>query len=143
MKTTIATILFCSVVAAQTVTNGGMSISGDVTLRGLTNKNSTTWVPVTAPAAKPTLALGGAGNVTGSFYYWVSFVTALGETEEPTGHDFANYDMSAAMVAGPITASSQQVNLTNIPVSTDPRVTGRNIYRSINGDGKTGVRLTS
>jgi hypothetical protein len=72
---------------------------------------------IVAPGAL-SVAIGTATGLTGSYYYQVTFVTPVGETE-------------AGTVSTVITPSNQKVSLTNIPVSTDPSVTGRNIYRTV------------
>jgi len=41
----------------------------------------------------------------------------------------ANQESSQGAIAGPITVTNQGVILTSIPISTDPQVTQRNIYR--------------
>ena len=66
----------------------------------------------------PTLALdtGGALDV-GKHYYFITYTTALGESAIGAS---ANIDTDAV---------NNAVNVT-LPVSTDPRVTGRKIYRS-------------
>lgn len=137
MKKLLLLTLFTAALSAQTNYNGGAMWSGPVAL-----KSYLYGYAVAPPAGKPTLAVGSAGSPTGTFYYWVSYVTALGETEIPHNHENVSYDMSAIMVAGPVSPSSQRVNLTNIPVSTDPRVTGRNIYRGTASDGAQALRLT-
>ncbi len=71
---------------------------------------------ITAPTA-PTVALGGAGVLTGNYYYKVTFVTATGETQLGT---------TSTLIA----PSSQQVELTNIPTSSEYGVTARKIYRT-------------
>lgn len=73
---------------------------------------------VTKPIA-PTLALAGlAGNVpVGTNYYYITYVTADGETE------FGN---SANITVA--SAANAQVNVT-LPVSSDPKVIARKIYR--------------
>ena len=72
----------------------------------------------------PTVATGSAGVLTGNYYYRITYVTALGETR-------------AGTVSALVAPSSQQVNLTAIPVSTNPDVTSKNIYRTATG-GVTG-----
>jgi hypothetical protein len=74
---------------------------------------------VTAPTA-PSVAVGAAGVLTGNYYYQITFVTSLGETEAGT---------ESVLVA----PSTQKVELTNIPVSSDSAVTSRNIYRTTAG----------
>lgn len=58
-----------------------------------------------------------AGNLTGAYYYRVTFVTALGETESSVPSTVVN-------------PSGERVNLSAIPVSSDPLVTARRIYRT-------------
>ena len=81
---------------------------------------------VVKPSAAPTgftLSPGTSLGV-GNYYYAVTFTTAIGETE-----------------TGPIllvttTSGNTTVNLSGIPIGTDPRVTGRKIYRTkVNGSG--------
>jgi len=76
-----------------------------------------------ADAAAPTLALvASAGNVNaGTHYYIVTYVTAIGETRGT---------LSAVITTD---AGHGQVTVT-LPVSTDPRVTSRKVYRSKAGD---------
>ena len=64
-----------------------------------------------------TAAVGAAGVLTGAYYYSVTFVTALGETAPWPG---------TASVVNP---SSQQVNLTSIPLGP-AGVIARRIYRT-------------
>lgn len=61
-----------------------------------------------------------AGNLTGTYYYRVSYVSAGGETE-------------VGVASAGVSPSAQRVNLSSIPVSADPRVTGRRIYRTAAG----------
>lgn len=75
-------------------------------------------------ANAPTCTAGSAGVLTGTYYYRVTFVTALGETE-------------AGLPNGGVVLSAQQCNLTNIPTSTAPGVIARRIYRSKNGGTNT------
>jgi hypothetical protein len=71
----------------------------------------------------PTGAVSAGGSVdTGTHYYLISYTTAVGET---------NVTTSAVITT---TAGNNTVTLT-IPTSTDPRVTGRKIYRTKAGEG--------
>lgn len=72
-----------------------------------------------APTA-PTVALGAAGALTGVYSYKITFVTADGETEGGTK-------------SVEVTAAAQRIELTAIPVSDDPTVTARKIYRTAAG----------
>ncbi|MFA4890584.1 MAG: tail fiber domain-containing protein [Candidatus Paceibacterota bacterium] len=82
---------------------------------------------VAAPSA-PTVAVGGAGVLTGNYYYRISFVTVLGETET----------ILESVVVAPV---NQQVNLTNIPVSADSAVIARKIYRNAASGIETLLKL--
>ena len=76
--------------------------------------------PITAPGA-PTIASISAGGAVdaGDHYYRITFVTATGETELGTA------SLVATTAAGNLT-----VNLSNIPLSAEPTVTQRKIYRT-------------
>lgn len=77
-------------------------------------------LPVTRPPDKIMVGvLGGVGNPNGDYYYSVAFVTANGTTE-----------MGARLTVDPISPINQKVELSNIPISADPRVIARNIYRT-------------
>jgi len=88
---------------------------------GGTFDSNLNFLPVSANGYAATVATisDTAGNVNGTGYaYGVTFVTATGETGI----------VSESNVVSP---SSKQVDLTNIPVSTDSRVTKRRIYRQV------------
>jgi len=72
-------------------------------------------LPAPGSATALTAAGGAAGTVTGTLEYAVTFVTAAGET-------------IPGAVSTPVTVSSKQVDLTNIPVG-GPGTTQRKIYR--------------
>lgn len=85
--------------------------------------------PVSNPDTAPSLSLAGvgAGNVdAGTHYYWVSFYTLEGETEVVAKG-------SSGAVSITTTIGDGQVDVT-IPVSSDPRVVGRRIYRNKAGN---------
>ncbi len=97
-----------------------------IDVRGLTLTDSTISVQgslnidrVSAPSAIGgyTLSAGTSLGV-GTYYYFVAYVTALGETN--AGSNFTVVT----------TTGNTTVNLTGIPVSTDPRVTARKLYRT-------------
>ncbi len=93
----------------------------------LTEAPNTVSAP-TAPSAA-LMAPAAAGNVDDGAHSWaVTFVTAQGETEASAG-------------SSPVTVADQATNgqvTVAIPVSADPGVTARNIYRTVAGD--TGVK---
>lgn len=80
---------------------------------------------VTQPTSPPTLALiASAGNINnGSHFYRITYVTAVGETQLNTG-------TGATTTAITTSAGNQQVAISNLPVSSDYRVTHVRIYRS-------------
>jgi hypothetical protein len=84
---------------------------------------SETWLPA-APLTKPTAAAGAAGVLTGSYRYYVTF---LSDTEET--------NLSPA--SDPVDVTEQAVDLSNIPTSADARVQRRRLYRS--GGALTGI----
>jgi hypothetical protein len=73
--------------------------------------------PVASAGALTATDSGVAGNLNGTYRWMVTFYTAAGETE-------------GRINAGPLTVTNKQVNLTDIPVSSDARVIGRKIYRT-------------
>jgi len=85
---------------------------------------------VAAPTA-PTVAINAtAGNLNGAYYYRVTYVTALGETE--TG-----------VVSDVVSPVNQQVDLSAIPVSSDSAVTARKIYRTTAGGSNILMKLVT
>lgn len=83
---------------------------------------------ITAPGAL-TAAVGTAGALTGTYYYKVTYVTADGETELGT--------------VASVVLSAQRASLTNIPVSSDPKVTSRKIYRGVAGNSTNFFLVTT
>jgi hypothetical protein len=77
----------------------------------------------TTSEGRPTVALGAAGNPTGTFTYRTTFLTENG------------LESNAGPASASISPSAQQVSLTNIPTSSDDQVIARRIYRDISGDG--------
>jgi len=82
----------------------------NVTLMGLD-------APTTAPTATDS---GVAGNLNGTYSWKVTFVSP---THESHGSPASNT----------LTVTNKQVNLSNIPVSSDPQVIKRRIYRTLAG----------
>lgn len=73
----------------------------------------------------PTLAVGAAGDPTGTYRYKVTFAiisSGVVLTESP----FSN-------TAGPITVASQRIDLSSIPISGTSGVNARRLYRTTNG----------
>jgi hypothetical protein len=76
-----------------------------------------TIIPPAAPVAVP----GAPGNLSGNYIYRVTFVTNSGETEAGE-HSLV------------ISVSGQQIIVNNIPISSNPAVTARKVYRSTGND---------
>src|SRR3972149_6984657 len=82
--------------------------------------NGTTITPlaITAPTIAPTVALGVVGNLTGSYMYKYTFVSASGA------------ETMASPASSPITTTSDKVNLSSIAVG-ESEVIRRKIYRTL------------
>jgi len=93
---------------------GTTLVDSTVSVQGAFNIN-----PLAAPPsiAGYTLSAGTSLGV-GRYYYFVTYVTAIGET-----------NAGSNLIVGTTTGNTT-VNLTGIPVSSDPRVTARKIYRT-------------
>lgn len=76
---------------------------------------------VSAPSATLGLSAGAAGSPNGTYYYRITFVTPDGETDGSRNNN-------------QITVTNTRINITGIPVSGDPAVTARKIYRNVAGE---------
>jgi hypothetical protein len=105
-----------ALVTAQTnPVTGGISLSAGGALGvGMRDEG------IVEPQTNLIAAVGAAGSLTGAYYYTAIFVTVDGLKSAPWP--------GTATGVNPV---SQQVNLTAIPVSTDPRVVARWIYRTL------------
>jgi hypothetical protein len=87
---------------------------------------STRLLSIPAPVTVPTLAIGAAGVLDGEYRYRVTFriVATNGDvlTESPY-----------SAIAGPITATSDQIDLSAIPISPTTGVNARVLYRTARG----------
>ena len=122
-KMRFATYQAGSLVDSLTISNasGNVGIGASNPAQKLQVTNGNLRFDQVATPTAPTVAVNAtAGNLNGAYYYRVSYVTALGETE--TG--------SVSAVVNP---ASQQVNLSAIPTSSDTSVTARKIYRTTAG----------
>ena len=88
------------------------------------------------PVVKPTfvsgnlaLASGGSNLGIGAYIYTVTYLTAVGETDTSGGSPTITTD-----------ASNRKVTVT-VPVSSDPRVTGRRIYRTAVGGANWATKV--
>lgn len=111
-------------VAGRARFNDSIGIDTDPSTFGMDIRGSINYVGSMKPVNGMSAALAGvAGNIdNGTHRYRVSYYTDLGETQ-----------LSNATTNVTITdkTSNGQINLTNIPVSTDTKVTGRRIYRTL------------
>ena len=93
---------------------GTTLVDSTVSAQGAFNIN-----PLAAPPAIGGYTLSAGTNLgVGTYYYFVVYVTALGETS-------AGANLTVVTTTGNTT-----VNLTGIPISSDPRVTARKLYRT-------------
>lgn len=76
----------------------------------------------TTDEGKPTAAVGSAGNLSGTKTYRVTFVDENG------------VESNAGLTSDPVTTDGDQVDLTDIPVSSNPGVIARRIYRDDSSD---------
>ena len=72
---------------------------------------------ITPPSSVPTLAEGGAGSPNGAYTYKVTYLNTGGFESNPSS------------ASAQISVTSKKILLTSIPVSTDPQVVQRRIYR--------------
>jgi len=94
---------------------GTTLVSSSVSVQGAFNVN-----PLAAPPAIGGFTLSAGTNLgVGQYYYFVTYVTAVGETS------------AGANLTVTTTTGNTTVNLTGIPISTDPRVIARKIYRTL------------
>jgi hypothetical protein len=73
---------------------------------------------IAAPPTAPLLAPAGGGLLDGTYYYCITF-----------GNSLAPQESSQGTVSLPLTVAFEAIELTNIPISPDPQVNERNIYR--------------
>ncbi|MFA5937074.1 MAG: tail fiber domain-containing protein [Candidatus Paceibacterota bacterium] len=108
-----------------------LDVKGTTVASGIRSDMGFDIYQVPNPTAPTGVATAGAGLEIGNYYYRITYTTAVGETG------------STASAVITTTAGNQQVTLT-IPVSTDPRVTGRKIYRTkVGGSAATDYAFTA
>ena len=99
-----------------------LDVQGSVSTDAISTNVGLEFARTLAPTIAPTLSLTTGNNLgVGTYYYTVTYVTLLGET---------NIGPYASILTS---SGNQTVNLTNIPVSSDIRVTSRKIYRTKSG----------
>ena len=104
---------------------GATILSTDTTANQVNLSGNLNLNQVSAPSAAPTVAVNTtSGNLDSTYYYVYSYVTPSGIT---------NY----SPVSSSVTPVNQQVNVT-VTASTNPLVTGINIYRTKAGETSSG-----
>lgn len=83
---------------------------------------------IDAPASAPSGAAGGAGSPNGTYRFRVSFLRVPGVGSIDPGHE-----SSMGTISSTVTVANQEIDLTSIPVSTDPQVNARRVYVEIGG----------
>lgn len=79
--------------------------------------NTLNW-GIVAPTSAPSVAAGGAGNPNGTYQYKVTFLNAATGVES-----------NGSPASDEVIVVNKEIDLTNIPVSSDSQVTRRKIYR--------------
>jgi hypothetical protein len=92
--------------------------------------NVTYWGIVPPATAPTTMVAGVASTMVGTYYYTVTFGNASQESSQGFNDTTQQTVYSAAL-----TTTDMGIALAGIPVSTDPQVTERNIYRLGGGNG--------
>ena len=123
-------LLVMDVTAPDTTGGSGATLSSitDLRFRITTSGTSETFTGVlwdhmySVANGTPTVATGSAGNPSGTYTYRVAFLTEYGVVS------------NGGPASASVSPSSEQVDITNIPVSDDPQVIARLIYRDISGD---------
>jgi hypothetical protein len=121
--------------------NGGTVAS--LTVAGqTTEKTGIDFSQVSCPTTQTlTLTSGGSNLGVGTYYYGISYVTAVGETAALNGAEWRN---SNSLVNPSITTDSVHRKVTiTLPVSADARVTGRKIYRTLVNGAYYSVKLVA
>jgi hypothetical protein len=85
-------------------------------------------LPIPIPKQAPTCAAGAAGGLTGTFRVKVSYLI-----KDNLGNDLAEGPMSVASL--PVAVVAQFISMTNIPISPEPAVNARRLYRTATGPG--------
>ena len=89
----------------------------------LVEPTTTYGLGIEAPTSAPTLAAGAAGALTGTYKYVITYLRS------------GNYqaESNPSSESSPITVTAKKVNLSSIPVSLDPKVDKKEIYRTTEG----------
>ncbi|MDD3118372.1 MAG: hypothetical protein PHQ27_04285 [Victivallales bacterium] len=108
-----------------------LDVRGTTAADGIRTAMGLDLYPVPAPvfsSSDLSLAAGGANLGVGTYYYHITYTTAVGETEISSSQSITT------------DADNRKVTVT-LPCSDDPRVTGRRIYRTMVGGVNYSARL--
>lgn len=83
------------------------------------------------PGSAPTLADGGAGALTGTYYGYVRFI------------DDEGIPSNLSPISSGLTITSKDIDWSGIPVSSDPRTVSRQLFRNTTGQTSTFYLVTT
>jgi hypothetical protein len=105
-------------IAWQYVEYGGILYRAAAGQNPQKSADGVTWYALSIPAPpQATVADGGAGVITGTYQYYVTYLSALGGESPPSP------------VSASLTVAGRQIAV-GVTASTDPQVTGLRLYRS-------------
>jgi len=102
--------------ALQELDSETVKLTGDQTIAGIKTFQNVNLKSTLSPTSFAVNDLAVAGNLNGTYTYAITYYTVLGETE-------SSGEVSISVV-------NSQVNV-NLPISSDPLVIGRRVYRTI------------
>jgi len=77
---------------------------------------------ITPPTSAPALDGSTAGSLTGTYRYYVTYING------------DSFESNPSPVSNDIVVSGKRIDLSVLPLSSDPQVKGRKIYRNANGE---------
>ena len=115
-------LAFVRMPPASGVVKDSLFVAGGGDLFKVDSAGAVTQWGINAPGLNPSLAAGAAGALNGTYKYRVTFKnTVTGTRSNPSPDDIE------------ITVANLQVNLSNIPISSDAQVNAREIFRTAAG----------
>ena len=127
-RTGAATDLFDGVILND-IFYCGNGVDANLKYDGTTVMNMGITGPSAAQTSSFAAAAGVAGALTGTYSYKVTYYNST------LGHESNPSDDNTAARSVSVTVAAQKVNLTGIPVSADPQVNKRKIYRTTASGG--------